>query len=137
MNLYEALKAGASTKELVDNFYKDLNEASKRITEEKKQKMAEEAAAKKEELKRFRSALINAALDYTRKYTEIILHEKLEDEEMKTLAKKFEQILTNAEKEMESLASLSEKDIFKNKNIKIFSNPLDDDVINDFLRSLK
>ena len=115
MNLYEALKAGASTKELVDNFYKDLSEASKRITEEKKQKMAEEAAAK----------------------TEIILHEKIEDEEMKTLAKEFEQILVNSEKEVESLASLSEKDIFKNKTIKIFSNPLDDDIINDFLRSLK
>lgn len=137
MNLYEALKAGTSTKELVDNFYKDLSEASKRITEEKKQKMAEKAAAKKEELKSFRSALINAALNYTRKYTEIILHEKIEDEEMKTLAKEFEQILVNSEKEVESLASLSEKDIFKNKNIKIFSNPLDDDVINDFLRSLK
>ena len=135
MNLYEALKAGTSTKELVDNFYKDLSEASKRITEEKKQ--AEEAAAKKEELKRFRSALINAALDYTRKYTEIILHEKMEDEEIETLAKEFEQILVNSEKEVESLASLSEKDIFKNKNIKIFSNPLDDDIINDFLRSLK
>lgn len=137
MNLYEALKAGTSTKELVDNFYKDLSEASKRITEEKKKKMAEEAAAKKEELKSFRSALINAALDYTRKYTEIILHEKMEDEEIETLAKEFEQILVNSEKEMESLASLSEKDIFKNKNIKIFNSLDDNDIINDFLRSLK
>ena len=139
MNLYEALKAGTSTKELVDNFYKDLSKASKRIAEEKKQKMAEEAAAKKEELKSFRSALINSALNYTKKYTELILHEKIEDEEIEALAKDFEQILTKSEEAMKNLTSLSEKDIFENnKNIKIFSSSsLDNDIINDFLRSLK
>lgn len=68
MDLYEALKEGTSSDELVDAFYRDLNAAKSRIEEEEAQKREEEAkktAEMQEYLEIARENFANAMLEYT------------------------------------------------------------------------
>lgn len=67
MDLYEALKQGTSSDELVDAFYRDLNAAKSRIEEEETQKLEEEkkAAEMQEYLEIARENFANAMLEYT------------------------------------------------------------------------
>lgn len=133
MDLYEALKAGTSEEELLKAFHKDLEEATARIAKE------EEEAADQEYLNVCREYLADAILDYA--YA--IFGEEL-DESESCSEEYIIEILKNYEKEMKQFVDLSNKlhenlkDIKnKNKDKDFISNGIDDDIISQFLKSLR
>ena len=135
MDLYEALKAGTSEKELLEAFHKDLEAANARIAAEK------EAAANKEHLEDCRKSLASSIFEYTEALFGEDLSESFSIDFVTETLEKFE-------KEMEQTINLSKKldKIFekvKSENkkpvgIKITTHTVnDDDIINQFLESLK
>ena len=136
MDLYEALKAGTSAEELLKAFHKDLDEANARIAAE------EEAAADKEYLADCRAALAEAIVDYAEAY----FGEDLDEDAVN--ADDLEKTLIEFEKEMESALSFKrrlDKVLAKAKSenkkpvgIKITTRSTDDDdIIRDFIKSLR
>ena len=106
MDLYEALKAGTSTEELLEAFHKDLDEANARIAAE------QEAAADKEYLTDCRECLAEAIIEYAK----VLLGEDFDEsfsaefviEDLKgfekemvkqTLSKRLDKILKKAKSE--------------------------------------
>ena len=136
MDLYEALKAGTSEEELLNAFYKDLDEANARIAAE------EEAAADKEYLANCREYLAEAIIEYTK----ALLGEDLDES---ISVKSVVETLEGFEKEMEQAVAFSKKldKILKeakseNKKpvgIKGTTRSIDDDddIIAQFLKSLR
>ena len=136
MDLYEALKAGTSEEELLNTFYKDLDEANARIAAE------QEATADKEYLANCRDSLAEAILEYTK----ALLGEDLDES---ISAKSVTETLERLEKEMEQAVAFSKKldKILKeakseNKKpvgIKATTRSIDDDddIIAQFLKSLR
>lgn len=135
MDLYEALKAGTSEKELLEAFHKDLEAANARIAAET------EEAANKEYLTDCREILAEAMINYL----EAFLGENLDESfSVESIVKTLEEF----EKEMEQTVAVSkrldkifEKAKSENKKpvgIKITTRSVDDDdIITQFLKSLK
>lgn len=139
MDLYEALKAGTTEEELIRLFQKDLNEAKSRIEEDEK---ADEQA---EYLAECREDLAQAIYDYVEAY----FGENIEGDPDFT-PETIEKTLQDFEKEMDSFSPFIKilNDIFdvdksetKEKPIKSLkvkiSSPSDDEIIRNFLKSLK
>lgn len=135
MDLYEALKAGTSEKELLEAFHKDLEAANARIAAET------EAAADKEYLTDCRERLAKTIIEYAEAFFDEDLNESFPIESVIETLEKFE-------KEMEQTVALSKKldKIFEktksnNKKpvgIKITTSSIDDDdIIAQFIKSLK
>lgn len=135
MDLYEALKAGTSEKELLEAFHKDLEAANARITAET------EKAANEEYLTDCRECLAEAII----KYAEVLLNEDLNEslsvESIVETFKEFEKELERTFAFSKKLNKIFEKTKSEDKEpaeIKIttrFTN--DDDIITKFLKSLK
>ena len=135
MDLYEALKAGTSTEELLKAFHKDLDEANARIAAE------EEAAADKEYLADCREILAEAIIDYLEAFLG-------EDSDESFSVESVIKTLEEFEKEMEQTVAISKRldkifektksDGKKPVGIKVTTRSVDDDdIITQFLKSLK
>ena len=136
MDLYEALKAGASTDELVKTFYKDLSGAQERIKKEKEEKNSE----KKQWVDSCRANLADTIFDYMEALGDLFDYDfSLKDQDYETIEKALESF----EKEMKTSISATVKleEAFRKagmKSNKTFSCKVSDDkVISDFLNSLK
>lgn len=135
MDLYEALKAGTSEKELLEAFHKDLEVANARIAAET------EEAANEEYLTDCREYLAEAII----KYAEALLDENLDESlSVESIVETFKEF----EKELEQAFAFSKKldKIFKKvksednepAGIKVTTHSVDDDdIIGKFLKSLK
>ena len=134
MDLYEALKAGTSEKELLDAFHKDLEAANARIAAET------EKAANEKYLTDCREYLAEAII----KYAEALLNEDLNEslsvesivETFKEFEKEIEQTLVFSKK----LDKILENVKSENKEpaeIKVTTYSDDNDIITQFLKSLK
>ena len=138
MDLYEALKAGASTDELVKTFYKDLSGAQERI---KKEKEEEKNSEKKQWVDSCRMDLADAIFDYMGAIGDLFDYDfDLKDHDYEAIVKALESF----EKEMKNTISATVKldEVLRKagvKNNKTFSCKINDDdkVISDFLNSLK
>lgn len=135
MDLYEALKAGTSKEELLNAFYKDLDEANARIAAE------EEAAADKEYLADCREYLAEAILEYTK----ALLGEDLDEsisvksvtETLKGLEEDVKQTVTLSKK-LDKILKEAKSENKKPVGIKGTTRSIDDDdIIAQFLKSLK
>lgn len=153
MDLYEALKEGTSSDELVDAFYRDLNAAKSRIEEEKAQKLEEEkkAAEMQEYLEIARENFANAMLEYTAALTGYfdLVEDSATYDSMMTIIEDLlgdlETDFTRGKKNTKSASGVStntnvnKKD--KSKDAKnIFSlkqNKSDEEIIRAFLETLK
>lgn len=153
MDLYEALKEGTSSDELVNAFYRDLNIAKTRIAEEEAQKREEEkkAAEMQEYLKIARENFANAMLEYTAAltgYSDLVEDSATYDSMMtiiEDLLGDLETDFTKSKKNTKSTSGVStnpnvnKKD--KNKDTKnIFGlkqNKSDEEIIRAFLETLK
>ena len=137
MDLYEALKSGASTDELVKTFYKDLSSAQERIKEEKEE---EKNSKKKEWVDSCRTCLANAIFDYMEAMGDLLDYDfSLKDHDYETIVKTLESF----EKEMKNTISTATRleEVLSRaavKNNKTFSCKVSDDkVISDFINSLR
>lgn len=143
MDLYEALKSGTSSEELLNAFNKELDAAKTRIKEEKA------TAAKEKERERAlntsRYAFAYALNDYAKA---ILNRDEPFEEDEDLFIDNLEEALIEFEKEMKKTFEFSDKleKIFKatekkeEKKFIPFNNysaNSDDEIINSFLRSLK
>ena len=140
MDLYEALKGGTSTDELVKSFYKDLSSAQERIKKEKEE--AEKNSEKKQWVDSCRMDLADAIFDYMGAIGDLFDYDfSLKDNDYETIVKTLESF----EKEMKNTISATVKldEVLRKagvkNNKKTFSCKINDDdkVISDFLNSLK
>ena len=123
MDLYEALKAGTSEEELLRAFHKDLDQANARIAAE------EEAAANEEYLTDCRDQLVEALVEYVEALLGEDLNESLPVDYVIKSLKEFE-------KEIKNIITFNKKDK-KTASIKITTSPSDNDIIANFIKSLK
>lgn len=137
MDLYEALKGGTSTDELVKTFYKDLSNAQERI---KKEEEEEKNSEKKKQVDFCRANLADTIFDYMEALGDLFDYDfSLKDQDYETIEKALESF----EKEMKTSISATvklEEALRKAgmKSNKTFSCKVSDDkVISDFLNSLK
>lgn len=139
MDLYEALKAGTSTDELVKTFYKDLSGAQERI---KKEKEEERNLEKKQWADSCRMDLADAIFDYMGAIGDLFDYDfSLKDHDYETIVKALESFEKEMKNTISATTKLDEalrKAGIKNDN-KTFSCKISDDdrVISDFLNSLK
>lgn len=147
MDFYEALKEGATTTDLLNTFYRELDAASKKIEEERAREKEEKMrSAKIEALNTARTDLVNALYEYTKvlvdepveRFDTQFFHNKLIDLE------KYYEELKNFSKELGDIQDIfnkSEKKVNKQPKIKDFSRvytfDTDEDVIRNFINSLK
>lgn len=122
MDLYEALKAGTSEEELLRAFHRDLDQANARIA-------AEEKAAAEEYLTTCRDQLAEATIEYVEAFLGEDLNESLPIDYIIESLREFE-------KEIKNIITFDKKDK-KTKEIKITTNPSDNDIISSFIKSLK
>lgn len=122
MDLYEALKAGTSAEELLRAFHKDLDQANARIA-------AEEKAAAEEYLAACRDQLAETIIEYVEAFLGEDLDESLPVDYIIESLKEFE-------KEIKNIITFDKKDK-KTKEIKITTNSSDNDIISNFIKSLK
>lgn len=143
MDLYEALKAGTSADELLKTFHKDLDAANARITAEKEAEKAEAAAAavRKEYLTNCREDLATAILDYI----DALLGDEATDsitfesviETLKDFEGNIKEIMSFS-KELDTILKKAKSGNKKSPIIKMSCTTItDDDIINQFLKSLK
>ena len=135
MDLYEALKAGTSEEELLNAFYKDLDEANARIAAE------QETTADKEYLANCRDSLAEAILEYTK----ALLGEDLDEsisvksvtETLKGLEEDVKQTVALSKK-LDKILKEAKSENKKPVGIKGTTRSIDDDdIIAQFLKSLK
>ena len=134
MDLYEALKAGTSEKELLEAFHKDLEAANARIAAE------QEAAANKEYLADCRKCLAELIVEYA----EAFLGESLDEsfsvesvvETLKGFEKEMEQTIAFS-KRLDKILEEAKSEGKKPVGIKVTTRSDDDDIITQFLKSLK
>ena len=135
MDLYEALKAGTSEKELLEAFHKDLEAANARIAAEN------EAAADKKYLEDCREGLASSIFEYA----EALFGEDLNEsfsidcvtETLEKFEKEMEQTI-NLSKKLDKIFEKAKSENKKPVGIKITTHTInDDDIINRFLESLK
>ena len=135
MDLYEALKAGTSEEELLNAFYKDLDEANARIAAE------QETTADKEYLANCRDSLAEAILEYTKALLGEDLDESISVKSVTETLKGFEEDVKQTVTLSKKLDKILEKAKSENKKpvgIKVTTRSIDDDdVIAKFLESLK
>ena len=135
MDLYEALKSGKTEEDLLEDFKKQLNSASERITEEK------EAKANEAYLDACRNDLVAAILIYAQAFLgeecdeintdsikDILINYEKEMKETLKASKKLDEILTKAKKD--------NKEPFR-VTFSTHMTDKDQDIINKFLDSLK
>ena len=135
MDLYEALKAGTSEKELLEAFHKDLEAANARIAAET------EETANKEYLTDCREILAEAIINYLEAFLGEDLDESISVESViKTLGeleKEMEQTVAIS-KRLDKMFEKTKSDNKKPVGIKITTRSIDDDdIITQFLKSLK
>ena len=145
MDLYEALKSGTTEEELMRLFNKDLNEAKTKLEADRKQE-EEAAAAHAKYLEDCRYGLAWAILNYTQAYFN---EEEDTEEEEEASVEAIVKTLKDFEKEMDSFSpfiKVFDELVNKSdsgtearpKSYKIkFSSSSDDDIIRDFINSLK
>jgi len=138
MDLYEALKAGTSTEELLRAFHKDLDEAIARIAVE------QEAAANKEYLTHCRECLADAFIEYAEAFLNEDLDESLSVEFivkiLEELEKEMEQTIAFFKKigKIDKILEKTKSEDKKPANIKVTTRSVnDDDIIAQFIKSLK
>lgn len=148
MDFYEALKEGATTTDLLNTFYRELDAASKKLEEERAKENEEKMkSAKIEALNTARTNLVDALYEYTKvlvdepveRFDTQFFYDKLID-----LEKGYEE-LKNFSKELGDLQDIfnkSEKKANKQPKVKDFSrvytfDAADEDVIRNFINSLK
>lgn len=142
MDLYEALKAGTSADELLKKFQEELSDASARFEEEQR---AQKKAEHDEELAEIRWDAANIFSEYFN-----ALFEDDEDifttpEEVKEVLMTLEDALQNSAKNISALLSFlqgkqdlpKEKKTDSNSTIKVKYFKTDDEIIRDFINSLK
>ena len=148
MDLYEALKQGTSSDELVDAFYRDLNIAKTRIEEEEAQKREEEkkAAEMQEYLEIARENFANAMLEYTAAltgYFDLVEDSATYDSMMviiEDLLSGLETDFTESKKSTKSTKTKTNtdtKDKSKDKNLNLKQQKSDEEIIRAFLKTLK
>lgn len=163
MDLYEALKDGTSTSELLGTFYKELDAAAKRIEKEK----AEEEAAKKEaelkaqKLKETKEKAKKEATNKARqdvifaiaKYAAIVLDKPLVEKDVNWLDSEFQKLentmkkLQDLKKELNEIPTNTDsipigkwisKTVTPDKSFTVSGTfDTDDAVIKKFINSLK
>lgn len=143
MDLYEALKAGTSSKELLDSFNKELEAAQKRLDED----AAEEKALKQEYLEGCREDLVDSISNYLDALldtdpslegitTDVEVIDKALIEFEKEIAdklsffKKWEKDI----KEITNTLNKSSKD--KSKSLKVTIPSVDQAIIDNFIKGL-
>ena len=135
MDLYEALKAGTSEKELLEAFHKDLEAANARIAAEN------EATADKKYLEDCREGLASSIFEYAEALFGEDLSESFSIDSVTETLKKFEKEMKQTINLSKKLDKIFEKTKSENKKpvgIKITTHTInDDDIINRFLESLK
>lgn len=137
MDLYEALKAGTSEEELLKAFYKDLDEANARIAAE------QEAAADKEYLTDCRECLAEAIVEYAEALFGEDFDESFSAESVIENLKGFEKEVKRAKqaiafsKKLDKILEKTKSEDKKPIGIKITTGSIDDDIIAQFLKSLK
>ena len=135
MDLYEALKAGTSEKELLEAFHKDLEAANARIAAET------EKAANEEYLTDCRECLAEAII----KYAEALLNEDLDEslsvDSIVETFKGFEKELAQTfvfSKKLDKILEKAKSEDKESAEIKITTHFADDDdIITKFLKNLK
>ena len=138
MDLYEALKAGTSAEELLKAFHKDLDEANARIAAEQK-----EAAADKEYLTDCRECLAEAIIEYAEALFGEDLDESFSAESVIENLKGFEKEAKRAKqaiafsKKLDKILEKTKSEDKKPIGIKVTTGSIDDDIIAQFLKSLK
>lgn len=135
MDLYEALKAGTSEKELLEAFHKDLEAANARIAAET------EEAANKEYLTDCREILAEAIIEYAKAFLGESLDKSFSVEAVVETLEGFEKEMEQAVAFSKKLDKMLEKAKSENKKpvgIKVTTRSVDDDdIITQFLKSLK
>lgn len=134
MDLYEALKAGTSAEELLKAFHKDLDEANARIAAEQK------AAADKEYLADCRERLAEAIIEYTEALFGEDLDESFSTESVVKTLKGFEKEAKQTiafSKKLDKILEKTKSEDKKPIGIKVTTGSIDDDIIAQFLKSLK
>ena len=137
MDLYEALKAGTSAEELLKAFHKDLDEANARIAAE------QEAAADKEYLTDCRECLAEAIIEYAKALLGEDFDESFSVEYVIENLKGFEKEAKRAKqaiafsKKLDKILKEAESENKKPVGIKVTTGSIDDDIIAQFLKSLK
>jgi len=135
MDLYEALKAGTSAEELLKAFHKDLDEANARIAAE------QEAAGHKEYLTACRENLADTIIDYAEALFEGSLDASFSTkyiiEALKDFEKEIKQVINLSKKLNKTFEKT--KDNKKPTETKTTTRSIsnDDDIIAQFLKSLK
>lgn len=129
MDLYEALKSGASSEDLIAAFYKDLDAANERVA-------AEKAATEREA-----AAYLNECRDYLAdaicEYAYALFGDEVEDD---LTFNDIVKLLKTFEKDITSLAEISKslkKEASKKPCNDCSCSQEDDDIITAFIKSLK
>ena len=154
MDFYEALKEGATTTDLLNTFYRELDAASKKLEEERAKENEEKMkSAKIEALNTARTNLVDALYEYTKvlvdepveRFDTQFFHNKLinlekDYEELKNFSKELGD-LQDIFNKSEDIFNKSEKKANKQPKVKDFSRvytfDADEDVIRNFINSLK
>ena len=138
MNLYEALKSGTSEEELSKAFSEELKEATTRIAKEK-----EKIERNKQQLTSARELLADALVEYMEALFGIEYNETY-CELIEIILKSYEEEATksilNLSKELNDFFNIKDKKIKTNtEDIAAIANTntIDDEIINQFLKSLK
>ena len=136
MDLYEALKAGTSEKELLEAFHKDLEAANARIAAET------EEAANKEYLTDCREDLAEAIINYLETFLGEDLDESVTVESVIKTLEEFEKEMEQTvaiSKRLDKIFEKAKSDNKKPVGIKVTTHSIDDDddIITQFLKSLK
>ena len=134
MDLYEALKAGTSAEELLRAFHRDLDEANVRIAAEQK------AAADKEYLTDCRERLAEAIIEYAEALFGEDLDESFSTESVVKTLKGFEKEAKQTiafSKKLDKILEKTKSEDKKPIGIKVTTGSIDDDIIAQFLKSLK
>ena len=138
MDLYEALKAGTSEEELLKAFHKDLDEANARIAAEQK------TAADKEYLDTCREDLAETILAYTEALLGKDMDDSISFESIVDILKGFEKEIEHTialskrlDKILEKAKSENKKPVGIEVTTHSVENDNDDDIITQFLKSLR
>lgn len=131
MNLYEALKAGTSEEELLKAFHKDLNEANARI------KAEQQKIANQKKYDDCREHLAKALVEYAETCFDKKSDESFSVDSVVKILKEFEKEMKQAIDFSNKLDKIFEKTKNDNPYVKITTHTIDDDIINEFLKSLK
>lgn len=149
MDLYEALKEGTSSDELIDAFYRDLNAAKSRIEEEEAQKLKEEKknAEMQEYLEIARENFANAMLEYTAALTGYfdLVEDSATYDSMMTIIEdllgdletEFVESKKNTKSATKTKTNTDTKDKSKDKNLNLKQQKSDEEIIRAFLETLK